>query len=363
MFKSKKTGLLAAIVLAGGLLLGNHAAEAGLAGQTCGACHTMHNSQNGISMTTLNGAGDSARDYLLMYRGCLACHTSDQAGGKLNTDTSAPAVHHTGGDPGAGFGYNAGGSFWYPLDDETKGHNIADLNSPDTNHPGGGANTPGDSGTFDPANLTCTSCHGSGNMHHANVGGSDANAGTQVQTVWVKGTGAASYRFLTGSIWGGEKGDWEFSGAAGNIDEDEHNIYSSGGVYTSDSNGISSLCNNCHGDFHGTGTEGSGSGSSPWARHPTDIGLEDTGGEFDSYGTYWASVPIAVINDDITTTGIVVTMTDYDSMVDRFEYVVCVSCHRAHGSEYHDMLRWSYSSVVAGTSGSKVGCTKCHTSK
>jgi len=44
--------------------------------------------------------------------------------------------------------------------------------------------------------------------------------------------------------------------------------------------------------------------------------------------------------------------------------VTCISCHRAHGSQYADLLRWDYATMTAhnGTTGN-VGCFQCHTSK
>ena len=40
------------------------------------------------------------------------------------------------------------------------------------------------------------------------------------------------------------------------------------------------------------------------------------------------------------------------------DMVMCLSCHRAHGSPYPDMLRWDYDALVAGK-----GCYTCHTAK
>ncbi|MFC1513206.1 cytochrome c3 family protein [Thermodesulfobacteriota bacterium] len=45
--------------------------------------------------------------------------------------------------------------------------------------------------------------------------------------------------------------------------------------------------------------------------------------------------------------------------------VMCLSCHRAHGSEYPDMLRWDYNTMIVndeqGATGT--GCFVCHSSK
>ncbi|RLA81698.1 MAG: hypothetical protein DRG33_00080, partial [Deltaproteobacteria bacterium] len=42
------------------------------------------------------------------------------------------------------------------------------------------------------------------------------------------------------------------------------------------------------------------------------------------------------------------------------DQVQCLSCHRAHGSPYPDMLRWDYRNWPGGGMN---GCAVCHTSK
>jgi predicted CXXCH cytochrome family protein len=45
--------------------------------------------------------------------------------------------------------------------------------------------------------------------------------------------------------------------------------------------------------------------------------------------------------------------------------VLCLSCHRAHGSAHDDLLRWDYAGMQAGTTGAEAGsgCFICHTTK
>ncbi len=45
--------------------------------------------------------------------------------------------------------------------------------------------------------------------------------------------------------------------------------------------------------------------------------------------------------------------------------VTCLSCHRAHGSPYADLLRWDYDTMIAGNAGDATGkgCFVCHTTK
>ena len=44
--------------------------------------------------------------------------------------------------------------------------------------------------------------------------------------------------------------------------------------------------------------------------------------------------------------------------------VTCISCHRAHGTPYADLLRWDYSNNCnAGSDNADCGCFQCHTTK
>ncbi|MCD6254979.1 MAG: hypothetical protein J7J44_01735, partial [Deltaproteobacteria bacterium] len=91
---------------------------------------------------------------------------------------------------------------------------------------------------------------------------------------------------------------------------------------------------------------------------PSDIALPDSG-EYADYTTYNPLAPIA--RPESTLTG----MTAASSTVTPGEdQVSCLSCHRAHGSPYPDMLRWDYENECkAGSSSSKCGCYVCHTKK
>ncbi|MBW1796331.1 MAG: hypothetical protein JRJ38_18260 [Deltaproteobacteria bacterium] len=40
--------------------------------------------------------------------------------------------------------------------------------------------------------------------------------------------------------------------------------------------------------------------------------------------------------------------------------VTCLSCHRAHGTDNHDILRFDYSTQIAGSTGVTAGCLGCH---
>jgi hypothetical protein len=374
MIKRVKLIVVGAFVLAGIMVLGQQAAQAAITGTVCNSCHTMHNSQGGSAMTSSTDVGTAAQDYLLMFS-CLGCHTQESDGDSALTAANAPAVHHTGGDPTNG-NYLAGGSFYYVWNQgsfgDAYGHNVLGLGN---DVDGSLSDAPGDTEfTAFSGQLDCTGASGChvGGAHHNNSGNSGEDGATTV--VWVDGSSAgASYRFLSGGVQGGEMGNWEYASTG----PQAHNVYYSSGTYSSAGAGtITAFCATCHGDFHGKadlaaggigGVEGSGTaGQSPWVRHPTDIGLLDAAvhAEHGTYGSYSVTVPIGTATAG--TNDVALTMTTYNTVVDTdLEFVVCQSCHRAHGSQYLDMLRWSYSDMVAGTTGSAAGtgCFKCHSQK
>jgi hypothetical protein len=374
-----KLGLLGASVLAGSIMLAQHSADAGTMTGVCSTCHTMHNSQNGTNMGLI-----TAQDYLLRNN-CVGCH-SDPAGTDISTN-DAPIVWHTTQptDDPTGLGasnYLAGGSFYYIMDaggDDAFGHNVADLGlAADGNITG--TNPPGNVGGSISTQLTCEGaygCHSYG-AHHNNVGGERSNPAL---TVWVDGSSAgASYRFLNTNrtpgaftgVQGGENGDWEY--VAG---PDDHNVYWAYNDYdTAQIDHLTGFCARCHGNFHGSvglpyGTQPTGIGvaspASPWIRHPTDFRLSDAStAEYAGYTSYNFIVPVAVDSDTPGATGAGTGPQFDDVTVAGHNNVSCVSCHRAHGSPYADMLRWSYGLMNAGQSPNPEagnGCFQCHTTK
>ena len=114
---------------------------------------------------------------------------------------------------------------------------------------------------------------------------------------------------------------------------------------------MTGYCVGCHGEFH-TQLDG----NSNWIRHPSDAVLPNTG-EYTAYTDYDPNVPVA--RPDLA------AITSTGSVANNADMVMCLSCHRAHGSPYDDMLRWDYSGMVAGGGGtaSGTGCFKCHSEK
>src|SRR4030043_1425394 len=365
------------------LVLANGFADAKISG-VCSNCHTMHNSQNGTPV-----AAGGPYEYLLIggataETACWGCHAQDPAAGALNVITAIPQVAHNTTDlAGGNFSYIVGGGAKTPItgSTETVGHNIKDTSVTDDNF-SGGTYPPGDqhSNTMTNATFTCAGvngCHGDrtktteylaivGAHHYVDNAlkfGTINEANQALSTGTVGIDVGSSYRFLKG-VKGGEETLWS------NTDSDTHNEYkgaSSMGVSsaTAPVNAtISGLCAECHGYFHGTATDETGGSLTPWKRHPTDIVLNRAAGtEYSAYQRrtlaaleYSVEAPIArqTIPNAI---GSAVSPAN--------EICMCLSCHGGHATAYEDILRWNYSGMDAGTTGTTAGtgCFVCHTQK
>jgi cytochrome c553 len=338
------------------LILAAGNALAAISGTSCVECHTMHNSQDNASMQFDSGAEPSAS--LLRAASCSGCHAIP---GRANSPTEPiPQVD------GQNYGTDtlAGGSFYFVNSADANAHNVIDFGAAEDTALG--LTPPGWDYNLDGAvnteaswtqQLTCSGtygCHGT----HDTVDTFGAISGAHHQPGDIDGTTVGnSYRFLDG-IMGLEDPDWEFT-----TSDTDHNVYK--GVAriqttnTSDQSTISFLCAQCHGKFHTAAdidnTAGPNQMSSPWLRHPTDIDLRDVGGEYADY-TFNVEAPAA-----LSTMPADIASADYSSEA----IVTCISCHRAHGSPYADLLRWDYDGMSAGTTGDAAGtgCFRCHTTK
>ena len=340
-----------------------------LAGPVCAAvkgvcvnCHTMHNSQGGTNMMinpTIDGTegGTHGGGYPSLTRGsCVGCHTGTPDSGPIPfvSSSSAPTT------------YLAGGNFYWATQDDAKGHNVKGI-------PGMTADTltvaPGDVAGVDCA----TSCHAT--LFAPEDGGVAVATGCQGchldpkhhATSQATGDPALAangyFRFLSGhmsgtgsGVEGIEDADWQFTNSA-----TDHNEYlgkaggltSAGGFGSIGGNTMTAYCTGCHGNFH---IQQDGATSANWIRHPSDAVLPNSG-EYTAYTAYDPNVPVARPN--------LTTITDTGLVANNADMVMCLSCHRAHGSPYDDMLRWDYSGMVAGGGGtaSGTGCFKCHSEK
>jgi len=337
------------------IIAASNAPHAKVTGE-CSNCHTMHNSQGGASMATYGGFGDAP--FSSLVRGnCLGCHGQSSDGSEyvtLGTQKIPQVYHATGGTD------LAAGNFKYITTDDTYGHNVDLLGNAEgvlTSGPPGDENTTGIT-----TDLTCAGtkgCHGNrgteGNFasikgaHHAGVSGFCDTADTV----------ANSYRFLKG-VKGHENMDatdpWQNASAT------IHNEYygvsnkgSEGGLSSPGSNSISGLCAECHGNFHGPGTDDIATGTaSPWLRHPTDIVLTNSG-EYASYTTYSTTAPVAR-DSSWANWGTINTVTKNNVVAPGADIIMCLSCHGAHATPYYKLMRWDNKANMTG-------CVVCHTSK
>jgi cytochrome c553 len=292
-------------------------------GLPCGDCHTMHNSQDNISMSG-TGVGPSAG---LLNSTCIGCHTGTNSAGN-----AYPFVLDTSGAPTSTS--LAGGNFYWvgPGGSDPKGHNVLGISAFQTLTPPGGSPLA--------SQLTCAGangCHG------------DTSEPSEFRAMFgahhdKSGLDDAGYRFLLG-IAGLEDADWEFT--ASSNDHNQYKASSTAGTPGTDT--ITAVCVRCHGDFHSGGTSGT---SSPWLRHPVSVDISSYGGEFTGYTTYQVEVPVASTGASVVVDN---TVQNAGNGV-----ITCITCHRAHGSANDSILRWDYKSWPAGGYG---GCQVCHSSK
>ena len=332
------------------VVVGNGLANAYVQG-VCSNCHTMHNSQNGSPM-----AYDASGNPLASPQGhltrstCIGCHN-----GTLQSKV-------TGVTPPNIFGatttsMTAGGTFNSAVATaDVKRHVPTDVVSGGTTAAYATNGIPGYTGTFGltVANFTCagtTGCHGN---HTAGLTTSDAG---------IRGfhhnKANSAYRYLTlhsgnTAVTGIGSSDWEATLIANGGASGDHNVYSSS------STGISKLCADCHGGFHGSSTaDTTVSNGSAWIRHPVDLNISTnlTGG-LSSIAADFINTPVGFASlTGRTTTESAASVTSV--ITGGNAQVVCVSCHRAHGTANDYILRFAYSGMTAGGGGT-TGCLNCH---
>lgn len=123
---------------------------------------------------------------------------------------------------------------------------------------------------------------------------------------------------------------------------------------------MSGFCITCHGNFHSSATE-TGSGgrfdsngaSGAFLRHPSDYVIKNVG-EYAAYTSYNITAPVARPTLPESAESTVNPGSDM---------VMCLSCHKAHATQYDAMLRFDYNTIIAGNSNHNDGCLACHTSK
>ncbi len=314
----------------------------------CSNCHTMHNSQEGSPM---RWDDESEPLSSLLLGTCLGCHTTD--GGDPLGDTNAyPYVMDTGNLFNDG-NCLAGGFFPNTMgtgnnDDNHHGVSVSQINLP-AGYAADEDMGPGEdwyTGDTVGNGLACAGSNGCHGVHDV-VDDMEAISGGHHTP--------GAYRMLfvgntmaTDGVAGVPAPDYEEDLIKNELGTSEHNTYSAElGDYS-----ISELCAICHGNFHNeSGGPGTDTGTaSPWLRHPTDVLIPSD----------W------IIGDEGT---YILTASDYKNNPVGYAFAgdtpgtqrmaTCVSCHRAHGTDNDDLLRWDYDTQEAGST-TAYGCLGCH---
>lgn len=307
----------------------------------CSDCHTMHNSQDGSPMAQDEEGNPTTPFAYLTLSSCIGCHATASG-------FSAPKI-----DGIYGTDATAGGT-WRSADAGTdqKMHNVnvaihaleADsifFGADDI--PGltsGGMNS--GKGSTLPEDLTCAGangCHGNATI-----------AGNLTGIAGFHHGSTEGYRYLQiasdqSPVSGLGSADWE----AAQPDAGNHNVYSS-----DTSIGISKFCDNCHPNFHGPEDTYVYVNSylDYWIRHPTDQDIPAGWSPNTTPADLYSEHPFAFEDLDSKSTTSAYDETDAQ--------VMCLSCHRAHGSPYDDILRWNYDNQCAGSATTDYGCLGCH---
>ncbi|MFH0809026.1 MAG: cytochrome c3 family protein [Pseudomonadota bacterium] len=311
----------------------------------CANCHTVTKRLDGATAKLpLPGELD-----IPTVGSCLGCHSSSGSETIGWVGACQVPIVCNGSPPDRPLA--AGNFYWVGRggDHDACGHNVLGVSTPDSRL----ACPPGTD--MDPSTKGC-SCHVSLAMDdpqdpeglvngcmgcHMNVRHHAPDPVTGVPAAEENGC----YRFLSGHAPGPglppagcegiEDPTWEHDCTA-----TSHNYYK-GSLSISDPACVDHICCGCHTLFgtHQAGGQG-------WVRHPTEILLPTTGEfrRYDCVGAYNPEVPVGFLDPSAPSRNTAV--------------VLCLTCHRAHGSPYPSMLRWSQTDLAVNQ-----GCRVCHTNK
>jgi len=347
----------------------------------CSNCHTMHASQTPWPDEWSPEVEGNPQPYLLATMGsspCVGCHSSSSSSTYYTLGTlKVPVVYYTGS--AAPTSYLAGGNFWWVKEgkggDDTKGHNVFYNEGDDYL-----SKAPGDLGFSNcstngchanlhlPATGTgfpelenkygCQGCHLNVKHHAKDHPNGESGLVTSADQGW--------YRFLSGHMSGNghgvegyEHGEWEAGLHDGGDHQgaSDHNEYlgvpdTDGGYGFALGHTTTAFCTGCHGVFHDYQYDNG------WIRHPSDAVIPNereyqyVGGASHLYD------PLSPVGkQDIS------DATPDTTVTPGSDVVMCLSCHRPHGSPYPDLLRWDYTEQIAGGGGNDKGCFYCHTQK
>ncbi|MCM2357499.1 MAG: hypothetical protein NDI77_05075 [Geobacteraceae bacterium] len=349
---------------------------------------------------------------------CLSCHAeghNTSATADLpdveNSGWTAPVVMTATGVRPSGMAMPAGDFYWSNQDSGlghnpayAKGATVADSNAMQAD-PVLGNRPPG--GTISDGEWTCHSCHGSHSRFDAE------------NSAWRQLRRRVNGKNITGNV-----SAFGVESTSGNVtqDPDYEPIKSNsrgdmqGGNYVSmrkdgnplegadlfraegDGNknvyrgGFSSFCSACHGNFHGGNNEtgsidnGISRVGGAWVKHPSNMRLGDSA----KYGAtaYTAAVsnmqrtnpnpagydwkyPLVKADYDFTVKSVEASASA--TTVSGDDRIMCLTCHKAHATQFRNMTRWdvkAHSFIASGESdfagepsngdNPAYGCGKCH---
>ncbi|MFH0810268.1 MAG: cytochrome c3 family protein [Pseudomonadota bacterium] len=396
-------------------------ASAIIISRKCGGCHTIHNSEGNqkvaktgcTALRKQNTDFADAQPHLLKYD-CLGCHSNGEGALTQNVGGQiTPVVYNWGRKPSNDIGLAGGNFYWVVYGGEggevrdRYGHNVCGISSSDTilvgkytdvdYYSSKGADSP----SFCP---TCFTCHSNlsrpaaddneGNMkghpcgcqgchcypkHHRDT---DAYRMLRSHAPTPEGgVDADKNNYLAANcVWGYEDPDWEGK----DLSSAKHNEYAGSPVdptnptatgRLSATHSITAFCVGCHvlagGDpFYGLSKVNNG-----FLRHPADMAIPSRG-EFTALDaeSYHYNPEVPVARDYAAAGGPGYTFAEYikewgggepiSVVYTEFDLVMCLTCHRAHGSKYPHMLRWEYDdSQAPGEGGAASNCLYCHTEK
>ncbi len=337
-----------ALVIAAGLTTNVFAFHDGGAAH-CNGCHTMHNSAGGVLVDPDHPNGNG---WLLKKSTpsdvCLGCHATSN-GALLAADPLVPGPTKGGGNfvflkaANLNDGHSGATS---PISGDRAGHN---LNAPAFGLSPDATLTKSPGGNYPAGVLGCSSCH---DPH-----------------------GTSDFRMLYGAGRVVTQGNYTFlnpAPVAVGLD-----VGSTGGTetntnHTAYKSGMSGWCGNCHGDFHAQagGTKsihpsGMPLGGTIASNYSLYNGTDDiTGGN--PATSYLAQVPFEDPANTIASTASPTATSQ----------VMCLTCHRAHGSSAPNAGRWDFNVTFLSDDGVASGsyalanpytsvnqrslCNKCH---
>lgn len=321
----------------------------------CDGCHSMHQSADNKSGSTLNTQAPTVTSWLTKGSDasstCLNCHYGTTKSSYKIATADGTALT-AGGDffwMKTTYSYNPGGGTKTTTSSkDNHGHNIiaadfgflADADTDNVTAPGG---------TYASAKLGCTSCHDA----HGQVQGGTKNGAKAISA-------SGSYGAATpvdGSILGNYRilGDSQYAAGASTdgfgFDHDAPvavavNGTNGYGAKVAYGSGMSEWCANCH--------AGLLVGNSSTGKHPSgnDVKIDGFATNYNSYvktgdftGTQATSYNVLVpfergagaTLDPVSTAG-PATGTDGN--------VMCLTCHRAHASAFDNMTRWDMKNTL-----------------